>query len=564
MALLLSLLLAVSILGGCSGDAGIKDETKQLREMNSNGIKATLGGDYDKALSIYGDMTARDREALNDSSKDIVAKAYCSLGYIYLFHKEQYMQSFEALSRAREIAESLPQSKELGYIYLNLAALYEVYSDHRSSSFYLAKSFDEALYHKQYDIMLTAAFNLLGEGFAESLSKENMGRLQRMERLPIPESPMRQVVIDMLKAYNLKEEGKAHEALGLIEKIKESPIDAPYVTRLGELCDMLGLAVSISYRLPAESQLFAGRIEESLDSIDKDLKGLALSRLASSYSERGDDRKAAELYRQSIALDDSIFSVSQYSLLHDWEVRNKETRHAEKMKSAEDKQRELWFIIIGAAVLLLVSGTAGVLIAIQNKRLLARNRELYKQHLDRDRMEEELIDMRKEREGLFSTREPEPDTATDEATSPEEPSDEADDPADEAEEMEEADENPESNRERELAMLRSLTPKVSRILDSEEVTSPDFSLEKLAALTGSNRAYVSKVINTFYRKNFKAVLNDIRIRMACQRLREPGKYRNMTVEALAESVGYKSRSTFVVTFKKITGPSPSDYRKAAE
>ena len=40
-----------------------------------------------------------------------------------------------------------------------------------------------------------------------------------------------------------------------------------------------------------------------------------------------------------------------------------------------------------------------------------------------------------------------------------------------------------------------------------------------------------------------------------------GKYSNLTIEAIGESVGFKTRSTFSATFKRVTGLSPKDYRK---
>ena len=40
-------------------------------------------------------------------------------------------------------------------------------------------------------------------------------------------------------------------------------------------------------------------------------------------------------------------------------------------------------------------------------------------------------------------------------------------------------------------------------------------------------------------------------------------YGNYTIEAISESVGFKSRSTFVTSFKRITGLTPSQYQRMA-
>jgi AraC-like DNA-binding protein len=42
------------------------------------------------------------------------------------------------------------------------------------------------------------------------------------------------------------------------------------------------------------------------------------------------------------------------------------------------------------------------------------------------------------------------------------------------------------------------------------------------------------------------------------------RYGNLTIEAIAANLGFNSRSNFTVTFKRITGISPSDFMKMAK
>lgn len=97
--------------------------------------------------------------------------------------------------------------------------------------------------------------------------------------------------------------------------------------------------------------------------------------------------------------------------------------------------------------------------------------------------------------------------------------------------------------------------------DSEEYLSTDFNLNKLADLVGSNYKNVSQVINENFKKNFNTLLNEYRIKEACRRMGDLARYGNYTVEAIGESVGFGSRSTFISTFKKITGLTPSEYQR---
>jgi AraC-like DNA-binding protein len=88
-------------------------------------------------------------------------------------------------------------------------------------------------------------------------------------------------------------------------------------------------------------------------------------------------------------------------------------------------------------------------------------------------------------------------------------------------------------------------------------------LERLAMLSGSKYKYVSQVINEYYEQNFNNFLNSYRIKEACKRMSDLENYGNYTIEAISESVGFKSRSTFVASFKRITGLTPSQYQRMA-
>lgn len=114
-------------------------------------------------------------------------------------------------------------------------------------------------------------------------------------------------------------------------------------------------------------------------------------------------------------------------------------------------------------------------------------------------------------------------------------------------------------------MRRKIAADILRVMDeTEEYCSPDFSIERLATLIGSNARYVSEVLNDEMGKNFRTLLNEYRVKKAMMRLEDREHYGNLTIKAIAESVGYKSQTTFITAFTKQTGLKPGIYQKLAQ
>ncbi len=110
--------------------------------------------------------------------------------------------------------------------------------------------------------------------------------------------------------------------------------------------------------------------------------------------------------------------------------------------------------------------------------------------------------------------------------------------------------------------MRELRRKILEVMESDEIFSPDFNSSRLAALCDSNTRYLSAALSGSEDETLPVLLSRFRVREAMRRLASTsGKYSNLTIEAIGESVGFKTRSTFSATFKRVTGLSPKDYRK---
>lgn len=97
--------------------------------------------------------------------------------------------------------------------------------------------------------------------------------------------------------------------------------------------------------------------------------------------------------------------------------------------------------------------------------------------------------------------------------------------------------------------------------NKEEICSPEFSVIRLSTLAGYRPKDISEVIHDFYNCNFNVFLNEYRIKEACRRLAEDSVFKRLTVQGMANSVGFKSRSAFIAAFKRFAGLTPSEYIK---
>lgn len=89
------------------------------------------------------------------------------------------------------------------------------------------------------------------------------------------------------------------------------------------------------------------------------------------------------------------------------------------------------------------------------------------------------------------------------------------------------------------------------------------SLADLAKAVNEPSHYVSQVINEKLDKSFFDLLSAYRIAEARKILREK-ENENLTIEEVAEMVGYNSKAAFNKAFKALTGTTPSEYRKQGE
>lgn len=100
------------------------------------------------------------------------------------------------------------------------------------------------------------------------------------------------------------------------------------------------------------------------------------------------------------------------------------------------------------------------------------------------------------------------------------------------------------------------------IEDEEKLFDPDFSVQALADAVNVKYKTISEVIHEKWGCNFNTFVNTRRIREASKRI-DSMKYDNLSMDAIMQGVGFRSRATFIAAFKKVTGLKPSEYQRIA-
>jgi AraC-like DNA-binding protein len=86
-------------------------------------------------------------------------------------------------------------------------------------------------------------------------------------------------------------------------------------------------------------------------------------------------------------------------------------------------------------------------------------------------------------------------------------------------------------------------------------------LSELAKKIGESPHHVSQVINEKLNESFFELLASYRVEEA-KRILSDNKNDNLTIEEISEMVGYNSKTAFNNAFKKLTGKTPSEFRKS--
>lgn len=153
----------------------------------------------------------------------------------------------------------------------------------------------------------------------------------------------------------------------------------------------------------------------------------------------------------------------------------------------------------------------------------------------------------------------------------EEPTDATGETAEIAEEASTAETSPESTLMQEAAPSkaqsapedfdRTVMQSIEQaVIDGKMFKQADLTLDMLSAATGYSRYYLSTALNRCTGVNFNTYINEQRVKEAVRVMSDPANA-DLTVDAIAYDAGFNDRKNFYRVFKKVTGLSPTQFRR---
>ena len=499
------------------------------------------GGSKDTALMCYTIVANRYEPSMTQEQKEQCKDANMRLWSIYFYDFYDYPKCFDCLTRANEIATEADIQD--ANIFLGFGCMYQTISEECNNYDLGTTAF------KYYQRALATGMKTHDDKHTDMASTDVLSMAHVLGGLPQIEDIWKNYLLLpednetwILRRYNKMlyqafinvEQKRYDDAIKMYDNQLQL-IDTTQYSRLIYFTHVEKAkvhAMTGDYRKAIEALKQSERIAVDLEM--KDCKLEVYKMLAQYYQQLGDHGSREHYYNQYTQLKDTLTNYQQLASVSEMEFRN-ELKGMEQEMSEMRQHREVMSIVALTSLgFLLALAVLLYLVYRKNGELTRSNQSLYQKNVEMLRAEEEERRMRRQLQ----------DKET---------------PATDADNDVKYKSSHLSNEDKEQLLSR-----IQEVMEnSDEIFSPEFSLERLAMLSDSKSKYVSQVINEYYEQNFNNFLNSFRIKEACKRMGDLDNYGNYTIEAISESVGFKSRSTFVTSFKRITGLTPSQYQRMA-
>lgn len=496
------------------------------------------------AISRYDD-------SLDEKEKLNCAIAYANLSYYLIFERNNPIQAYPLTVKGLEIADKLDFKDKEMYdhtintivaIYTNIAKIFSVCRDFPRALHYYSHAYRIAGENNNPIALPMAFTDMLHCGWTLDSIQYIKRQIAEFDTLKVPNSANRfmyDYAKAMAKGAGKYSEKRYGEALALVDSASKT-LD-PYVDDRRYFVTNRIIAGKIA--MDNKDYIKAGETLHGVDSLIKtekleDLYDLVYNLQYSLNLAMGRQDEAQKYRIEGLLIRDSLNQMHSYSILRNMEL-SLQTKGLNDMLSDSRKETQRWiYITVGAIVLILIICVLVVRILIKNRHLKEQSESLFNKNIELMTLEAPKTQIPMECAEVDTE-----ETTTDEQNGcpRETPSD-----------------NDEDSSETYRRVLEYMA-------SSTDIFSPTFTVETLAESLGYKLKPVSQAINSVGGKNFNTLLAEFRIKKACERMLQSPDDPALrpTIEALAEEVGYKSRTHFMRVFKSVTGLTTTEFLQQA-
>lgn len=496
----------------------------------------------DSAIAYY--TIAISRYSKNLDYKDLrrCAIAYINCGYVYKVYKHDEEQAYLLIGKGIEIAENNNMYDICSAGYDNLAKIYDDYGDEAKALDLHKKAFSFSMRSNCYPAVLSVVPDMVSFAFNHRLLDSVAGEMKIFTGLAVPDTLlMARYCKHLCEGMICLRKNDFDSAIGCF-KMAIKTIDSKSERPRREVNVLLLIADVYSMKSSyGEGLMFLKRAERlCFENVMYDLLDDVYKRYVTFYSALGNSALADHYEYEALMIRDSLFNARKFGM-----IKNLEFAHSvhefndEMLQMREDAERDALVMRV-----LLVSVTCAVALLLW---VFIKKRQLDKSYKDLFRKNVEVIQGK--------------DLKTEISRFCEKPT---------VDNVVMSDKTSVVKEERykgsvlDDGLKKDILDRILHVLESDPVIfDPDFSLDRLSELIDSKPKYVSQVINEKLGKNFNLLLGEYRVKEACRRLLEIEKYGHLTIGAISESVGYRSRTHFSSIFKKETGLTPAEFSKQA-
>lgn len=557
--LALCLMLSSLTLWAAKGDrrTAIFDHWNQLssREL-ANKAYQFLGQDnkHDSALVCYSVIVNRYYEGRR--SKDdvkLAINAMHNLGVMHMTYYYDYRKSYEYLLQAQQLAQNDTSVRELPAICLALANVMHMGHDgdemQQEATRWLRRAFDAAARRADSATCYSALTSLMEDAIVRDTVVDVASELARFNHLDgaLP-SAMRRSVDFIHRAMQAGGRRDYVEAARLMMRARECRSGQLLSVRREVVCLLNAGRLFCRGRNYAQSEQVLQQALLLASQHDcREYVRSAYGELSNLHEEQGLKQLADHYELLYWRCKDSLDTEGHLGSVESTKFRFELNQANEVVRQLSERQRLKNMMLVAAVVVIAITGVLLYRLLRAYRRVRLAHYHLYLRNVEmlhRDEVNHRQNEALRHQNQLLSTE-------NDNLRSQMEATQKTDKPRYQTSRMEEEDEA--------LVMQRV----IDMLEHSDEIYSQGFTINRMAELVHRNYRYVSQAVNNTTGNNFNTLLNEYRIREACRRLNDLKHYGNMTIEAIAESVGYKSRTNFAAVFKKATGLSPSEYQRMA-